>query len=125
MDIKTKETYSEVYSILNLLGESYITKLPKSLYNMIIEENGFNLSGGERQRLILARSIINDFNILLIDEATNQIDVSLERKILKKIFNKFQDKTIISVSHRLENMDLFDKIIKIEDGKIKEIIENG
>lgn len=94
-------------------------------YNMIIEENGFNLSGGERQRLILARSIINDFNILLIDEATNQIDVSLERKILKKIFNKFQDKTIISVSHRLENMDLFDKIIKIEDGKIKEIIENG
>ena len=38
MDIKTKETYSEVYSILNLLGESYITKLPKSLYNMIIEE---------------------------------------------------------------------------------------
>ena len=38
MDIKTKETYSEVYSILNLLGESYITKLPKSLYNMILEE---------------------------------------------------------------------------------------
>lgn len=94
-------------------------------YNMIIEENGFNLSGGERQRLILARSIINEFNILLIDEATNQIDVSLERKILKKIFNKFQNKIIISVSHRLENMDLFDKIIKIEDGKIKEIIENG
>ena len=74
-------------------------------YNQIIEENGFNISGGQKQRIILARSIINEFDLLLIDEGLNQIDVELERKILKNLFNKFHDKTIIIVSHRLENMD--------------------
>ena len=89
-------------------------------YNQIIEENGFNISGGQKQRIILARSIINEFDLLLIDEGLNQIDVELERKSLKNFLNKFHDKTIIIVSHRLENMDLYDKLIKLENGKVKE-----
>lgn len=94
-------------------------------YNQIIEENGFNISGGQKQRIILARSIINEFDLLLIDEGLNQIDVELERKILKNLFNKFHDKTIIIVSHRLENMDLYDKLIKLENGKIKECVKKN
>ena len=89
-------------------------------YNQIIEENGFNISGGQKQRIILARSIINEFDLLLIDAGLNQIDVELERKSLKNFLNKFHDKTIIIVSHRLENMDLYDKLIKLENGKVKE-----
>lgn len=94
-------------------------------YNQIIEENGFNISGGQKQRIILARSIIKEFDLLLIDEGLNQIDVELERKILKNLFNKFHDKTIIIVSHRLENMDLYDKLIKLENGKVKECVKRN
>ncbi|MEG2250288.1 MAG: peptidase domain-containing ABC transporter [Bacilli bacterium] len=94
-------------------------------YNTLIEENGFNISGGQKQRIVLARSIIKPFDILLIDEGLNQIDVNLERKILKNIFRMFQDKTIIIVSHRLENMDLYDKMIKIENGKVTESVERN
>ena len=60
-------------------------------YNTLIEENGFNLSGGEKQRIILARTLLNDSKIILIDEGTNQLDVSLERKILKNIFKEYAE----------------------------------
>lgn len=88
-------------------------------YNMIIEENGFNISGGQKQRIILSRALLSKFNILLIDEGLNQVDVSLERKILKNIFSRYKDKTIIFVSHRLENLDLYDHLIELENGLIK------
>ncbi len=89
-------------------------------YDSLIEENGFNLSGGERQRIILARALLKKFNILVIDEGLNQVDISLERKILKNIFRKYKNKTIIVISHRLENLDLFNHMIKLENGVIKE-----
>jgi len=85
-------------------------------FNMIIEENGFNLSGGERQRIMLARTLLKKFNILIIDEGLNQVDINLERKILKNIFKYFKDKTIIVISHRLDNLDLFDNLVEIEKG---------
>lgn len=87
-------------------------------YNMIIEENGFNISGGQKQRIVLGRALLSRCNILLIDEGLNQVDVNLERKILKSIFEKYKNKTIIFISHRLENLDLYDHLIEIEDGKV-------
>lgn len=87
--------------------------------NMLIEENGFNLSGGERQRIILARSLVNYFDVLIIDEGLNQTDISTERKILKNLINKYKDKIIIYVTHRKNNIDLFDRFINIEKGEIK------
>ena len=87
-------------------------------YNMLIEENGFNISGGQKQRIVLARALMQKFNILLIDEGLNQVDINLERKILKNMFEKFKDKTIIIISHRLENMDLFDQVVELNNGKI-------
>lgn len=89
-------------------------------YDSLIEENGFNLSGGEKQRIVLARALLKKFNILVIDEGLNQVDISLERKILKNIFRKYKNKTIIVISHRLENLDLFNHMIKLENGVIKE-----
>ena len=86
-------------------------------YYMLLEENAFNLSGGQKQRLALARSLQN-FNILLIDEGLSQVSVSMERQILKNIFRAFPNKTVIVVTHRLDNLDLFARYIKLEKGKI-------
>ncbi|MCI6266278.1 MAG: peptidase domain-containing ABC transporter [Erysipelotrichaceae bacterium] len=89
-------------------------------YETKLEENGLNLSGGERQRIILARMLLKPTKIMLIDEGLNAVDVNLERKILKNVFSKYTDKTIIIISHRVENLDLFTKVIHLEKGRIKE-----
>ena len=89
-------------------------------YNFILEENGANISGGQRQRIILARALLKPSNIILIDEGLNEIDISLERKILKNIFTYCSEKLIIIISHRLDNIDLYDKVIKIDEGILKE-----
>lgn len=89
-------------------------------FNTLILENGENLSGGERQRIILARALLKNFNILIIDEGLSQVDVDMERIILKSVINNYKDKTIIFISHRLDNLDLFNELIKMKDGKILE-----
>ena len=86
-------------------------------YYDLIEEDGFNISGGQRQRIVLARAL-NGFDILIIDEGLNQVSVDMERRILKKLFNAYIDKTIICISHRLDNLDLFDQYIKMNDGEV-------
>lgn len=86
----------------------------------MIEENGFNFSSGEKQRIFLARSIIKKTNIYIFDEALGQIDINREKIILENIFNYLKDKTIIVISHRNNNKKLFDRILKIEKGKINE-----
>ena len=109
--------------ILDVSRMCYVDKIIDSNlgYNMLIEENGFNLSGGEKQRIILARALLKKFNILIIDEGLSQVDVNMERKILKNIFDKFKDKTIIFISHRLDNLDLFDNLVKIKKGVIENV----
>ncbi|MBR3362577.1 MAG: ATP-binding cassette domain-containing protein [Bacilli bacterium] len=82
-----------------------------------ILENGFNLSNGQKQRISLARAL-NNFNIIIIDEGLDGVDVNMERRILKKMFKHYSEKTIIYISHRLDNLDLFDRFIKIKAGRI-------
>ena len=91
--------------------------------DMLIEENGFNLSGGEAQRIVLARALLHIKDYLLIDEGLSEVDINLERRILKKIFKEYKDKTIIYVSHRKDNLDLFDKLIELD--KNNEIKRKG
>ena len=93
-------------------------------YNTLIEENGSNLSGGERQRVVLARTLLKHFNILIIDEGLSEVDIDTERKILKNIFRKYKDKTIIVISHRLDNMDLFDSVLRFNNCKILKECKN-
>ena len=88
--------------------------------NYIIEENGFDLSNGERQRIILARSLLKKSNIYIFDEALAQIDINREKKILEEIFKYLQNKTIVVISHRFNNKKLFDRVLKLEKGKIYE-----
>lgn len=110
----------DIDRIAKVLEECYIDEfIDKNLgCNMLIEENGFNISGGQKQRIILARALLQEFNILIVDEGTSQIDVNLERKILKNIFKNYKSKTMIFISHRLENMDLYDRIIELKEGRV-------
>ena len=84
-------------------------------YNMLLEENASNISGGERQRVILARTFLKNSSVYILDETFSQINVEKERIILNNIFEKFKDKTIIVISHRLENSDLYNQIYNMEE----------
>ena len=84
-------------------------------YDTKLEEDGLNLSGGQRQRIILARMLLQNKKIMLIDEGLNAIDVNLERKILENIFKEYPNRTIIVISHRMENLDLFSQVVKLEN----------
>ncbi len=111
-------------NFINTCNITYINDIVKDKflgYDTMLEENGSNISGGERQRIILARTLLKKSKILLIDEGFSEIDINTERKILKNIFNSYKDTTFIIVSHRLENMDLYDQVLKIQNG----IIENN
>lgn len=109
-------------NVCNMVYANEIIKDNILSYNYNIEENGANISGGQRQRIILARSLLKNSKIILIDEGLNEIDINLERKILKNIFSYYQDRTIIIVSHRLDNMDLYNRVVSIENGLLKEVL---
>ena len=112
----TEEEFIEIARI------TYVDEFIKDLflgYETKLEENGLNLSGGQRQRIMLARMLLKPSKIIIIDEGLNAIDINLERKILKNIFQKYKDKTIIIVSHRLENIDLFEQMIYLDNGTIR------
>ncbi len=90
-------------------------------YQQLLEENGSNFSNGERQRIILARSLIRNSDIYIFDEAFSQIDSDKTLCILRNIFSYLEGKTIIVISHRFREQELFDRILKLEDGKINEV----
>ncbi|ORX84272.1 P-loop containing nucleoside triphosphate hydrolase protein, partial [Anaeromyces robustus] len=87
---------------------------------MKIEPNASNLSGGQRQRIALARAILHDSEIYIFDEATSNIDVESEKKIMKAIYKLAETKTIIIISHRLANIIKANKIIMMKEGEIME-----
>ena len=108
--------------VCNMVYVNEIVKDNMLSYNYRLEENGANISGGQRQRIILARALLKNSKIILIDEGLNEIDINLERKILKNIFKYYKDKTIIIVSHRLDNIDLYNRVVKVDNGKIKDVL---
>ena len=115
---------SEFIKICNLVSIDEIVKDNMLGYDMLLEEGGANISGGQRQRIALARALARNSKIIMIDEGLSQMDINLERKILKNIFNNYKSSTIIIVSHRLDNMDLYDKVIRVEKGK-SEVLERN
>lgn len=118
-------SYEDFLEVCNLTYVSDIIKEKKISYDYLLEESGANLSGGQRQRIVLARALLKQSKIILIDEGLNEIDILLERKILLNIFKKYSNKTIIIISHRLDNLDLYDLSITLNDGTVKEVISKN
>jgi ABC-type bacteriocin/lantibiotic exporter with double-glycine peptidase domain len=100
--------------------EEFIESLPQK-YDTEIAERGATLSAGQRQRMAIARALIRQTPILILDEATANIDVETEMKIFNNILTAFPEKTIIFVSHRLASASLADQICVLESGQLIEV----
>jgi len=98
-------------------AQDFIEKLPNK-YETIIGENGIKLSGGQKQRLSIARAILKDSSIILLDEATSSLDSESEAVIQKAIENLTKNKTTIIIAHRLSTIMNCDKILVFESGQI-------
>lgn len=97
----------------------FISRLPEG-YDTIVGENGANLSGGEQQRISIARALLKDAPIVLLDEATASLDPENEIFIQNAISELVKDKTVIVIAHRLKTIKSADKIVVFENGRILE-----
>lgn len=97
----------------------FIEKLPEG-YQTVIGENGSTLSGGECQRLSIARALLKDAPVILLDEATASLDVDNETEIQQAITNLVQGKTVLIIAHRLRTVESADKIVVLDGGVVAE-----
>ncbi len=100
--------------------EEFIEKFPQG-YDTHVGENGDKLSGGERQRISIARAILKDAPIILLDEATASLDAENETKIQEALGELIKDKTVIIIAHRMRTVIGADKIVVLKEGKIAEM----
>ncbi len=104
----------------NALAEEFIEQMPEG-YNTMIGERGMKLSGGQRQRIAIARALLKDAPILILDEATSHLDTESEVLVQKALMNLMADRTVIVIAHRLSTVRRADKIVVIDGGRISEI----
>ena len=98
----------------------FIEKLPEG-FDTVIGENGYTLSGGERQRLSIARALLKDAPIILLDEATAALDPENETLIQEALTKLIKNKTVIVIAHRLRTVEHADKIVVLKEGAIEEV----
>jgi ATP-binding cassette, subfamily B, bacterial MsbA len=101
------------------LAHDFIMELPQG-YDTIIGERGTRLSGGQRQRIAIARAILKDSPILILDEATSELDAESEMLVQKALANLMVGRTTFVIAHRLATVRRADKILVLEDGQIRE-----
>ena len=97
----------------------FIMALPDG-YQTVIGESGSTLSGGEKQRISIARAILKDAPIVILDEATSSVDPENEQALLSAIEELTKNKTLISIAHRLSTVQKADQIIVIDNGQVKQ-----
>lgn len=100
--------------------EDFIAKLPQG-YQTMIGENGSTLSGGERQRISIARALLKDAPIILLDEATASLDAENETEIQQAISRLVQDKTVLIIAHRMRTVENADQIVVLDHGTVAEL----
>lgn len=99
--------------------DEFISRLPEG-YNTVIGENGSTLSGGERQRISIARALLKDAPIILLDEATASLDAENETEIQQAISKLIQDKTVLIIAHRMRTVEGADHLVLLKDGLVAE-----
>lgn len=112
-------TDAELWKALENVGlSSMVRRLPEGL-ETLVDEAGLRFSGGERHRIALARVLLCNVPIVILDEPTVGLDPVSEQALLHTFFKTMQDKTVIMITHHLEGVALVDRVIFIEDGKLK------
>ena len=101
----------------NANAYNFISEQPNG-FETVIGEKGVRLSGGQRQRIAIARAILKNPSILILDEATSSLDTESEYKVQKAIDNLMADRTVLVIAHRLSTVESADKIVVMEDGEI-------
>jgi subfamily B ATP-binding cassette protein MsbA len=104
----------------NAMAEQFIAQLPQG-YDTVIGERGTKLSGGQRQRLAIARALLKNAPILILDEATSHLDTESEMLVQRALNNLIEDRTVIVIAHRLSTIRRADKIVVLDRGRISEV----
>ena len=99
--------------------DEFVSRLPNG-YQTMIGENGSTLSGGERQRISIARALLKDAPIILLDEATASLDAENETEIQEAISRLVKDKTVLIIAHRMRTVEGADKLVLLRDGLVAE-----
>ncbi|MCK5295005.1 MAG: type I secretion system permease/ATPase [Arcobacteraceae bacterium] len=111
-------TDEEVIEVSKIAGVHDFIGKHEAGYDLIVGERGEGLSGGEKQSIALARALISNPDILIMDEPTNSMDRQTETQFIKKINNVIKNKTLIVITHKMALLELVDRVIVIENGKI-------
>jgi ABC-type bacteriocin/lantibiotic exporter with double-glycine peptidase domain len=112
-------TFEQIVQACSIAGaDEFISKLPDK-YQTVLGEFGANLSGGQRQRLALARAIVTNPPILILDESTGALDPVSEAEVLDRLLDHRQGKTTIMISHRPKVIGRADWIVLLESGRLK------
>ena len=118
---KPDASREEIIAVSKLSGcHSFITKLPDG-YDTKVGEKGYSLSGGERQRIAIARALLHDPKILILDEATASLDTETEKQIQDALSNLSANRTTIAIAHRLSTLRNANKIVVLDKGKVAEV----
>jgi len=112
----TDKDIEEVCEITKL--KEFLDEMPGVGLGFKVEESGANLSSGQRQRIVIARALLKNPQLLILDEATANLDSGMESEILHKISKQRPDMAILMITHRLSSMKCFDRIMYLQDGKI-------
>ncbi len=115
----TNKSEEEVWQVLERVGlKKLVEQLPEGLHTMV-DEAGLRFSGGERHRMALARILLQDTPIVLLDEPTVGLDPLTEQALIDTFFSQLQDKTVIWITHHLQGIEIMDRVIFIEDGRLE------